>query len=135
MPDSAFFDTNLLVYTVARNDSRQQRALEFIQAGGVVSVQVLNEFVSVVRRKVQMPWEDVHAALRWFRILCPDPVPLSIATHEDALRIAARYGTQIYDSLMLASALEAGCNIFYSEDLQDGQVFEGKLRVINPFRS
>ena len=82
-----------------------------------------------------MPWEDVHAALRWFRILCPDPVPLSIATHEDALRIAARYGTQIYDSLMLASALEAGCNIFYSEDLQDGQVFEGKLRVINPFRS
>jgi predicted nucleic acid-binding protein len=134
MPDSAFFDTNVLVYTVARNDSRQPRALEFIQAGGVISVQVLNEFVSVVRRRVRMPWEDVRAALRWFRVLCPDPMPLSIGTHDDALRIAARYGTQISDSLMIASALEADCNIFYSEDLQDGQVFEKRLTVRNPFR-
>jgi predicted nucleic acid-binding protein len=133
MPDRAFFDTNILLYAVAQNDLRHESALELLGAGGIVSVQILNEFVSVVRRKVQMPWQDIRAALGWIRLLCPNPVSLSIRTHEEAVRIAARYGYQIYDSAVVASALESECNILYSEDLQNGQVIEGKLTVQNPF--
>ena len=133
MPDRSFFDTNVLVYAVSQNDSRRERALQLLGAGGIVSVQILNEFVAVVRRKVQMPWQDIRAALAWFQVLCPNPAPLSIGTHEKALGIAARYGYSIYDSLVVASALETGCSILYSEDLQDGQKIEGKLTVRNPF--
>lgn len=132
MSDRAFFDTNILVYTVARNDPRQERSLALLGVGGVVSVQVLNEFVSAVRRKVRLPWSDVRAALEWFRALCPNPLPVSIRTHDEAIAIAVRYGYHIYDSLVVASALEAECDILYSEDLQDGQVVEG-LTIRNPF--
>ena len=133
MPDNAFFDTNLLIYAALGDDPRSERAEQFLAAGGFVSVQVLNEFVSVARRKVQMPWNDVKAALRWIRILCP-VVPLTLNTHEEALAIAEQYGYRIYDSLIVASALEAKCGTLYTEDLQDGQVIEGRMTVRNPFR-
>lgn len=134
MSGKAFLDTNVLIYAIAENDPRNERALELLAAGGVISVQVLNEFVSVVRRKVQMPWKDVNSALRWIRILCPDPVPLTVDTHEEAVKMAERYAYGIYDSLIVASALEAKCEVLYSEDLQDEQVIEGKLTIRNPFR-
>jgi len=97
-------------------------------------VQVLNEFVSVVRRKVKMPWDDVRATLQWILLLCPEVVTVTIKTHEKAVGIAERYGYRIYDSLIVASALEAKCELLYSEDLQDGQVLEGRMRIRNPFR-
>src|ERR1700722_4010496 len=101
MPDSVFFHTNILVYTVARNDPRHEKALALLGAGGVVSVQVLNEFVSVVRRKVQVPWTEVAATTNWFQVLCPDAMTVLRGTHEEGLRIAERYAYQIYDSLMI----------------------------------
>lgn len=55
MPDKAFFDTNILIYAIAANDPRSQHAEELLAAGGAISVQVLNEFASVARRKLQMP--------------------------------------------------------------------------------
>jgi predicted nucleic acid-binding protein len=132
MNDKAFLDTNVLVYAIVEEDSRKVRARELLAAGGVISVQVLNEFVSVVRRKVRMPWDDVRTALQWFRILCRGPVPLTVDTHEEGVRIAEQYGYKIYDSLIIASALEAKCSVLYSEDLQDGHVVEG-LAIRNPF--
>lgn len=130
----AFFDTNLLVYAAIGEDSRSARAEKLLYAGGIVSVQVLNEFVSVGRRKLRMPWGDVREALRWVRRLCPDPVPLTTTIHEEAIGIAQRYEFSIYDSLIVASALKADCNVLYSEDFQDGQVIEGRLTIQNPFR-
>ena len=65
----------------------------------------------------------------------PPPLPITLATHEAALGIAARFGYRIYDSLIIASALEAACATLYSEDMQDGQVIEGRLTIRNPFRS
>ena len=97
-------------------------------------MQVLNEFVSVARRKMRMPWKDVTEALDAIRVLCPSPVPIAISTHETALRIAEDYGYEIYDALVVAAALEAHCATLYSEDLQDGQVIGGKLTIRNPFR-
>jgi predicted nucleic acid-binding protein len=134
MADKAFFDTNVLIYAIAENDPRNVRARELLAAGGVVSVQVLNEFISVVRRKVQMPWDEVKLASQWIRILCPKPVTLTVDTHDEAVRIAEKYVYPIYDSLIVASALEANCGVLYSEDLQDGQVIDRKLTIRNPFQ-
>ena len=133
MPDKAFFDTNILIYAVAENDSRGPRAEALLASGGVVGVQVLNEFVSVVRRKLRMPWKDVIEALDAIRVLCPSPVPLTISTHEAALRVAEKHSFEIYDALIVAAAMAAGCTTLYSEDFQDGQILERTLTLRNPF--
>jgi predicted nucleic acid-binding protein len=133
MNDKAFFDTNVLIYVVGQKDERTQPAEALIASGGVVSVQILNELVSVARRKLGMTWEEIGEALAAIRALCPSPVPLTIETHEAALRIAAQYGYHIYDALVAAAALEADCTTLYSEDLQDGQVIDGRLTIRNPF--
>ncbi len=133
MNGKAFFDTKVLVYAIVENDPRKTRARELLAVGGTISVQVLNEFVSVVRRKVKMPWDDVRATLQWILLLCPEAVTVTIKTHEKAVGLAERHGYRIYDSLIVASALEAKCTILYSEDMQDGQVIEKQLTVRNPF--
>jgi predicted nucleic acid-binding protein len=132
MNGKAFFDTNVLVYAIVENDPRKIRARELLAVGGTISVQVLNEFVSVVRRKVNMPWDDVRATLRWIQLLCLQAVPVTIKTHEKAVGIAERYGYGIYDSLIVASALEAKSTVLYSEDMQDGQVID-RLTISSPF--
>jgi predicted nucleic acid-binding protein len=133
MDDRVFFDTNVLVYVVGQEDERTALADALVAGGGVVSVQVLNELVSVARRKLRMTWEEIGEALAAIRILCPSPVPLTIETHESGLRIATQYGYHIYDALVAAAALEAECTTLYSEDLQDGQVIDGRLTIRNPF--
>jgi predicted nucleic acid-binding protein len=135
MNDRVFFDTNVLVYVVGQKDERTALADALVADGGVVSVQVLNELVSVARRKLRMTWEEIDEALAAIRILCPSPVPLTIETHEAGLRIAAQYGYHIYDASVAAAALEAECTTLYSEDLQDGQVIDGRLTIRNPFAS
>ena len=131
--DKAFFDTNLIVYAFAKDDPRADAAEALLAAGGVISVQVLNEFVAVALRKLAMPWDDVLAALDAILILCPSPAPLTIEIHQMALGIVKKHKYHIYDALVIASALEASCTTLYSEDLQDGQAIGG-LTIRNPFR-
>ena len=133
MPVKAFFDTNVLIYAVAENDSRSTRAEELLAAGGILSVQILNEFVSVARRKISMSWNEITEALTAFLVLCPSPLPITVETHETARKIAETHGYSIYDALVVAAALEAGCTILYSEDLHAGQTINGQLTVRNPF--
>jgi predicted nucleic acid-binding protein len=133
MPDKPFFDTNILIYAVSEGDSRAARSEQLLAAGGVVSVQVLNEFASVARRKLRMTWSEVKEALLAVRVLCPSPVSLTLETHEAALEVAEEYGYGIYDALISAAALEAGCTTLYSEDFQDGQVIDRTLTIRNPF--
>ena len=134
MSARVFLDTNVFVYAVAQDDPRSQSAEELISAGGTVSVQILNEFAAVVRKKTKMPWREIHLALESVIVLCPKPLPITIDTHKEALAIAEKYGYRIYDALIVASALEARCTILYSEDMQDGQVIDSKLTIRNPFR-
>lgn len=129
-----FVDTDVLVYAFAA-DRRAAAAQAVLERGCATSVQALNEFAKVAWRKLAMSWEEVRAALAAIRVVCRPIVPLDIATHEDALRIAERYGYAIYDSLILASALRAGSDTLFSEDMQDGAVIDGSLRIANPFRS
>ena len=134
MSDKAFFDTNVFVYAIIQDDPRSDHAEELIARGGTVSVQVLSEFAAVARRKTKMPWAEIRRALDGIKALCPDPLPLTLDTHQEALAIAERYGYKIYDALIVAAALEARCTTLYSEDMQDGQVIDGRLTIRNPFR-
>lgn len=134
MPAKAFFDTNVLIYAVAKDDPRAAQAEELLAGGGVISVQSLNEFAAVARRKLGMSWKEVREFLDVVCILCPDPVPISLDTHRGALAIAEMYGYSIYDALVMSSAVEAGCRTLYSEDLQDGQIINRQLTIRNPFR-
>ena len=134
MRDRAFLDTNVFVYAIVQDDPRSHKAEELIAEGGTVSVQVLNEFAAVARRKSNMPWDEVRLAVENIKILCPDPLPITLNTHQEALAIAEKYGFKIYDSLIVASALEARCTTLYSEDMPDGQVIEKRLTIRNPFQ-
>ena len=134
MPDKTFFDSNVLIYAIVSGDSRREQAQQLVAQGGAISVQVLNEFIAVARRKMRMPWEEVFEALDAVRILFPSPVAITIHTHEMAVRIAQQYRFGIYDALIASSALEANCSTLYSEDLQEGQVIEKRVTVRNPFR-
>ena len=133
MSDKAFFDSNVLIYAMVSGDPRRERAQQLVGQGGVISVQVVNEFVAVARRKMRMPWEDVIVALDAVRILFPSPVSITLDTHDAALKIAQQYGFGIYDAQIAATALEANCSALYSEDLQDGQVIDKRLTIRNPF--
>ena len=133
MSGEVFLDTNILVYATATDDRRSAAARSLLAKGGVISVQVLNEFANVARRKLQRPWPEVKEALAVFRALCKEPRGLSLATHDSALEIAQRDGLAFYDSLIVASALEAGCLTLLSEDMQNGRVIAGRLTIRNPF--
>ncbi|MCK8788053.1 PIN domain-containing protein [Roseomonas sp. NAR14] len=128
-----FLDTNVLLCAALQPDPRSDAARALLARGGVISVQVLNEFTAVARRKLRRPWPEVGRALAAIRTLCPAPQPLTLAVHDAALGLAETLGYTIDDALILASALEAGCDTLLSQDLQDGQMIEGRLTIRNPF--
>jgi predicted nucleic acid-binding protein len=127
----AFFDTNILVYTTT-SDPRQHQAAACLSHGGVASIQVLNEFVHVARRKLRNDWPQIEIALEQFRISLEDILPITLATHDSAVALARDHGLAFYDALIVASAIEAGCDILYSEDMQHGRSIGG-LAIVNPF--
>ena len=133
MPGS-FFDTNVLLYVASGDPAKADRAEELIGAGGTISVQVLNEITNVSRRKMGMSWTETRAFLALMRGLLPVR-PLTIEIHETGLVLAERYGLSTYDAMIAASALHANCDTLWSEDMQDGIVLDGRLRIVNPFRA
>jgi predicted nucleic acid-binding protein len=126
----AFFDSNVLIYLMSRG-AKAARSRELITRGGILSVQVLNEFVSVARGKLDMDWDEIREILGTIQLVCRIE-PLLLSTHARGLAIAQRYGFHIYDSMILAAALEAGCTTVFSEDMQHGQRIE-TLTIRNPF--
>ena len=135
MSDRAFFDTNVLLYTIGHHDARTPTAEALLARGGLISMQVLNELASVAHRKLRMSWPEVAEALGAIRILCPSPVPITAEIHDAALRLAGQHGFHIYDALIVAAALEADCATLYTEDLQSGQVIDDRLTIQNPFNA
>jgi predicted nucleic acid-binding protein len=128
-----FLDSNVLVYAFT-SDPRAHKAQELLARGCTAGVQGLNEFVSVARRKLGMTWVEVRDALAAIRTLCPTILPIDIDTHTDALQIAERYRLSVFDALMVTAALRVDCRILWSEDMHDGLIVEGRLRIANPFR-
>lgn len=129
-----FIDTNVLLYLLSGDAAKADRAEEILAMGGTVSVQVLNEFASVALRKLRMSHAEARKVLSAIRAVV-SVVPISEETHDVAMELAERYGLSIYDAAIVASALLAGCTVVLSEDMQDGQTIDGRLKVHNPFRS
>jgi predicted nucleic acid-binding protein len=127
-----FLDSNVLLYLISANAAKADRAEELIARGGCASVQVLNEFASVASRKYAVPWSNIADILGTVREVI-FVVPLTIETHEKALELAPRTRYGFYDCLILASALQAGCETLYSEDLHTGHIIDGQLTLQNPF--
>lgn len=128
-----FFDTNILFYLLSEDSAKAQRAEDLIGEGGVISVQVLNEFASVAARKLRMSIAEIRECLEPIRLSCSIE-PVTVETHACGLDVAERCGVSIYDSMIIAAALLAGCNTLYSKDLQDGQRID-RLLIRNPFAS
>ena len=129
-----FFDTNVLLYLLSADAAKADRAEALLADRATISVQVLNEFAAVTTRKLGMPLKEVRDILGTIRRVCRVE-PLTVETHDRALDLVRRYGYSIYDSLLVASALIAGCTRLYSEDFQHGQLIERRLRIVDPFRS
>ncbi len=128
----AFFDTNVLLYLLSGEEAKADRAEDVVAAGGTISVQVLNEFASVATRKLGMSWAEVREILSQVRSVCPVE-PMTVEGHDRGVHLAEHHGFPVYDAMIVASALLAGCATLYSEDMQDGQVIDGRLTIRNPF--
>lgn len=130
---SAFFDTNILVYAQQKG-VKADKARALLAAGGVLSVQVLNEFAAVASRKLGKAWDEIGEAIDDALAVVDPPLPLTVALHAAAREIARDHRCGFYDALILATALDAGCDTLFSEDFQDGRAF-GALKIVNPFRA
>ena len=128
---TAFLDTNLLIHAQSV-DAKSKTARLAILAGGVISVQVVNEFAAVLRRKFGLEWDAIAEAVADLRTAL-DPVrPITVDTHEKATALARSHGLGFHDSLIVASALETECDTLLTEDLQAGRRIGG-LTIVNPF--
>lgn len=126
-----FFDSNVLLYLFSGSE-KAVRADALLAAGGVASVQVLNEFAWVARRKFNAPWPAILAGLTALRANLAI-VPVTMEIHDTGLQLAERHNLPVFDAMILAAATIAGCETVYSEDMQDGFRVPGGPLVRNPF--
>jgi predicted nucleic acid-binding protein len=132
MPGERFLDTNVLIYAFAAGDRRSARAEALLAEGGVIGVQVLNEFTNVLRRKLGWDWPQVDAALTVIGELTEPVRPLTVNIHAQAVQLARANSLSFYDALIVAAAADAGCSVLITEDLQHGRRF-GSVAIRNPF--
>lgn len=127
-----FLDTNILLYLLSSDSIKANKAESIIQAGGMISVQVLNEFTNVTRRKLDMPWDEIAEILTLIRSLV-DVTPLTTEIHDRGRYIAERYQLSVYDAMIVASALNGDCEILYTEDMHHDMLIDDQLKIHNPF--
>lgn len=126
-----FADTNVVLYLLD-DGTKADRAETILARGPRISVQVLNETLVNCRRKTGLTWEETGAFLGGVQAVCTVE-DLTSQTHEVGRALAERYMLSIYDAMIVASALIAGCTTLWSEDMQNGLLVEGRLRIVNPF--
>ena len=127
-----FVDSNVILYLLSGDGAKADRAQAVLQAGGVISVQVLNEVTSVCLRKLKMPWHEVDALLLAVKAAC-EVLPLTVASHEKAVKLAKRFQLSFFDANIVASALMSGAPVLLSEDMHSGMLIDG-LVIQNPFK-
>ena len=129
---SMFLDSNIVLYAIGDDDSKRGIAASLLAAWPVISTQVVNECSHVLRRKLKMAAEQVSVEMEAV-IDVSRLHEVGIREIRNAWQVAERYGFGHYDSLIVASALSAGCSTLYSEDMQHGQVIQDRLTILNPF--
>ncbi|MDO8753406.1 MAG: PIN domain-containing protein [Anaerolineales bacterium] len=132
MTARSFADTNVVVYTLDADTNKRHAAISVMRAHPVISVQVINEFLSVATGKMKLPRTTANRLAQILMKRC-EVFDLTVEVVRHAISLGERHQLSHWDALIVASALHAGCDTLYSEDLQDGQMFEDRLKVNNPF--
>jgi predicted nucleic acid-binding protein len=134
-----FLDTNIFVYSFDQSAAaKSKRAAQLIREAlttqkGVISYQVVQEFFNVALRRFSQPMQAADAELYLSTVFRPLlGVHSSPALFAEALHLQAQSGLSWYDSLIVAAAIQARCDLLFTEDLQHDQRF-GALQVRNPF--
>ena len=126
-------DSNVLVYAHELDDpQKQQRAVDLLDDYPIVSSQVVSEYLNVLRRKLPGA-KDATLHTAWLILSKTQLVMVGLDTILLAKRLTRRYQFQLFDSIIVASAIQSGCNILYSEDMQDGMLVEDSFSIVNPF--
>ena len=128
-----FFDTNTLLYLLSSDSKKADWVSSNLQQSNVISVQVLNEFTSASLRKIKISHAELDEFLDLFTSIF-SVIKLDMETFNTGLMISRQYGYHHYDSMIIAAALEAGCERLYSEDMQHRQIINKKLQIVNPFK-
>ena len=127
-----FLDSNIVLYLLSGNAAKAERVQALLEAGAVISVQVLNEVTSVCLRKLKMPWQEVDALLLAVKAAC-EVLPLTVGSHEKAIELAKRFQLSFYDANIVACALLSGTPVLLSEDMHSGLLIDGLL-IQSPFK-
>jgi predicted nucleic acid-binding protein len=127
-----FFDTNTLLYLLSSDNKKADWVSQNLQQSNVISIQVLNEFTSASLRKIKISSEELDEFLDLFKSTF-NVKALDTETFDTGLMVSRRYGYQHYDSMIIAAALQAGCERLYSEDMQHRQMIDKRLQIVNPF--
>jgi predicted nucleic acid-binding protein len=136
MSGRSFLDTNVLVYTDDQDaPDKQKIALDLverarIEAVGVVSTQVLQEYYSAATRKLGVLPDTARRKVELFAHF--DLVPVELDLILTAIDFHRLNSVSFWDALIIRAALVSGCTILYSEDLQTGRRIDG-LQIVNPF--
>lgn len=126
-----FIDSNVVLYLFSSDTAKADKAEQVLEAGGFISVQVLNEVTSVCLRKLKMTWQEVDAVHLALKATCV-VLPLTLATHEMAVQFSKRFKLSFYDANIVASAVSSGASTLLSKDMQSGLMIDG-LSIQNPF--
>ena len=134
MKDKIFLDTNILLYAYSTEKEKQEKAQNILNTYNniYISKQVINETINILIKKFKLNIKDIINVVKElekeFIVLDFD-----VQTQLNALNLKQNYNLQFYDALIVSTALENSCTILYSEDMQDKQLNEKKLKIINPF--
>ena len=132
MTGKCFVDTNIVGYLLSTDIAKHSKAKAILDNTPTISAQVLNEFVNICLKKARMGLAEAHRLAETL-ISNTDVVAVELDTVKQAMKLAAQYQYSHWDSLIIAAALQLDCSVLYSEDMQQNQLIENKLRIINPF--
>jgi predicted nucleic acid-binding protein len=127
-------DTNILIYLhdAEEKSSKREKANELVAGSPSISAQVISEYLNVCHRQLKMTKQDALTTLtKWLPYCELCSFELSIYTY--ALNLIQKYQFQMFDAIIVASAIKSSCSILYSEDMQHNLMVDGKLKIVNPF--
>lgn len=128
----AFADTNVPLYALDVDEAKRKKALALLRGNPVISVQVVNEFISVATGKKRLTRAEANRLAGVMMRRC-EVVAMDAALVGEAIALGERLQLSHWDSLIVAAALRANCDTLYSEDMQHGQLIDGRLKIVNPF--
>ena len=126
-------DTNVLLYLYDSSAAEKRQTSELlVSSQPFISTQVISEFINVTKRLQKITKREILEKCNLVIASC-QIISVNHKILSDALFLLNKYALQIFDSIIVASSLEANCTVLYSEDLQHNQLIEKRLTIINPF--